>query len=61
MAPGGGQRQRDSKQGRLVAVADAGVGTAAALLIGWRRLCGGKKEQEQLWWVFGRFPSPQSM
>lgn len=38
MAPGGGQRQRDSKQRRLVAIADAGVGTAAALLIGWRRL-----------------------
>lgn len=32
------------EQGGLIAIADAGVGTAAALLVGWRCLCGGKEE-----------------
>lgn len=40
--------RRDVEQGRLVAIADAGVGTAAALLIGWRCLCRERKQEERL-------------
>lgn len=41
----GGQRRRARSRGGLIAIADAGVGTAAALLVGWRCLCGGKKKE----------------
>lgn len=47
-------RRQDAEQGRLVAIADAGVGTAAALLIGWRCLCRENKEQEWLQWEVPR-------
>lgn len=37
----GGQAR---SRGGLIAIADAGVGTAAALLVGWRCLCWEKEE-----------------